>query len=145
VLLFRKHHYVVGASLTEPDDFVIDVSAYPDATELLLAADVLVTDYSSAMFDWMSTGRPIVYFVPDLEYYRDELRGFYFDIEAEGPGPFARTSAAVVEALRSVDATTGLYAQRYADFRSTYCGLDDGGASARVADALRAVLDGSAG
>jgi CDP-glycerol glycerophosphotransferase len=142
VLLFRKHHYVVGASLTDSDEFVIDVSGYPDATELLLAADVLVTDYSSAMFDWMSTGRPIVYFVPDLEYYRDVLRGFYFDLEAIGPGRFARTSAAVVDAVREADTATATFSDRYQAFRSTYCSLDDGAASARVVAAMLAALDG---
>ncbi len=142
VVLFRKHHYVVGASMTEPDEFVIDVSGYPDATELMLAADVLMTDYSSAMFDWMRTGRPIVYFVPDLEYYRDELRGFYFDLEAVGPGQFVRTNNEVVDALRSADELAPSYAERYQRFRSTYCSLDDGGASARVVDVLQDLLAG---
>jgi CDP-glycerol glycerophosphotransferase len=142
VVLFRKHHYVVGASTTEPDEFVIDVSGYPDATELMLAADVLMTDYSSAMFDWMCTGRPIVYFAPDLEYYRDELRGFYFDLEAIGPGQFVRSSAAVADALRSADELAPVFAERYQEFRSRYCSLDDGGASARVVDALQELLAG---
>ena len=142
VVLFRKHHYVVGASMTEPDEFVIDVSGYPDATELMLAADVLMTDYSSAMFDWMCTGRPIVYFAPDLEYYRDELRGFYFDLEAIGPGQFVRSSAAVADALRSADELAPVFAERYQEFRSRYCSLDDGGASARVVDALQELLAG---
>jgi CDP-glycerol glycerophosphotransferase len=136
VLLFRKHHSVVGSLLAEPDEFVVDVSGYPDATELLLAADVLVTDYSSVMFDWMSTGRPIIYFVPDLVYYRDELRGFYFDLEAQGPGPFVESNRSLVDAIRSVDETALLYRARYEAFRSMYCPFDDGHAAARVVDAL---------
>ena len=53
--------------------------------DLLLIADVLITDYSSAMFDFAVTGRPMLFFTYDLERYRDRLRGFYFDFEAEHP------------------------------------------------------------
>ncbi len=55
--------------------------------DLLAAADVLVTDYSSVMFDYAVLERPMIFFVPDLEKYRDTLRGFYFDFEASRSGP----------------------------------------------------------
>ena len=78
--------------LTGADGFVRDVSRYPDVNELLLATDVLITDYSSLMFDFANTGRPMLFFTYDLEHYRDALRGFYFDFERM-PGPLLRTSA----------------------------------------------------
>ncbi|MGH3045485.1 MAG: CDP-glycerol glycerophosphotransferase family protein, partial [Gaiellaceae bacterium] len=87
VLLFRKHRLMVGALPEQAEGSALDVSDFPDANELLLAVDVLVTDYSSAIFDFALTGRPMVFFVPDLETYRDEVRGFSIDFEAEVPGP----------------------------------------------------------
>ena len=61
----------------------IDVSRYPDMQELLFAADVLVTDYSSSMFDYMYTGRPCFLYVKDYACYD---RGFYFNF-SELPFP----------------------------------------------------------
>src|ERR1700749_1601985 len=102
VFLVRGHHHNaddVPAGMR--DGFALNVPAYPDITELYLASDVLVTDYSSAMFDYAVTGRPIVFFVYALAEYRDTLRGFYFDFEAEPPGPPLPDSAGVIEAIRN--------------------------------------------
>jgi CDP-glycerol glycerophosphotransferase len=134
VILFRKHHYVVDPVPATADGFVRDVSSYPDATELMLAADVLVTDYSSMMFDFANTGRPMLFFTYDLDTYRDELRGFYFDFIERAPGPLLGTTAELAEALNDLDAVSARYAQRYADFAAEFCELDDGAAAARVVD-----------
>jgi CDP-glycerol glycerophosphotransferase len=134
VILFRKHHYVADAVPTSPDGFVRDVSTYPDGTELMLAADVLITDYSSMMFDFANTGRPMLFFTYDLDRYQDEIRGFYLDYVDTVPGPLLRTSDEVVDALREIDAVQASYAGRYAEFVARFCELDDGRASARVVD-----------
>jgi CDP-glycerol glycerophosphotransferase len=134
VILFRKHHYVVDPVPETADGFVRDVSAYPDGTELLLAADVLVTDYSSLMFDYANTGRPMLFFTYDLDLYRDEVRGFYFDFLERAPGPLLRTSDELGEALAGIDDVVARYADRYAAFVAEFCELDDGQAAARVVD-----------
>jgi CDP-glycerol glycerophosphotransferase len=134
VILFRKHHYVTDAVPVTADGFVRDVSSYPDATELLLAADVLVTDYSSIMFDYANTGRPMLFFTYDLETYRDDIRGFYFDFFETAPGPLLGTTAELAEALNEIDAVRTEFAARYSEFASTFCELDDGRASARVVE-----------
>ena len=113
-----------------------DVSRHPDNRELYLAADVLVTDYSSLMFDFAVTGKPILLFTPDLARYRDELRGFYFDLEAEGPGPLFDTVEELQAAIENLDAVSGRHADAYARFVDRFCHLDDGHASERVVDAL---------
>ncbi|GAB2847897.1 hypothetical protein GCM10022221_54160 [Actinocorallia aurea] len=129
VLLVRAHRNAVkGAGWPRPDGFVRDVTAYPDAADLLLAADVLVTDYSSTMVDFAGTGRPVVVFAPDLDRYRDEIRGLYLDLEEKSPGPLLRTSGDVVAALRAgIEAGDAVEA-----FRAEFCPFDDGGASGRV-------------
>ena len=136
VILFRKHHYIVDPVPTTPNGFVRDVSRYPDGTELMLAADVLVTDYSSMMFDYANTGRPMLFFTYDLDAYADEIRGFYVDFTEIVPGPLLRTTDDVAEALRDLDAVRASHAERYEEFTRRFCELDDGHASARVVDRL---------
>ena len=72
------------ASSTAPGR-IRDVASHPSIEELCLAADVLVTDYSSIMFDYAVLDRPIVIHAPDWEVYR-AMRGTYFDLMAEPPG-----------------------------------------------------------
>jgi CDP-glycerol glycerophosphotransferase len=98
VLLVRRHAKVVDTVAAADGDFARDVSLWPDVNELLLATDVLVTDYSSLVFDFSNTGRPMLFFTYDLEDYRDRLRGFYFD-PSRMPGPHLVTSAEVVAAV----------------------------------------------
>jgi CDP-glycerol glycerophosphotransferase len=104
-----------------------DVSRHPSIEELMLAADTLVTDYSSIMFDYAVLDRPIVIHAPDWEEYRDK-RGTYFDLMAERPGPVARTEAELVESLRVGDEG----AAERTRFRAKFCYLDDGRAAERV-------------
>jgi CDP-glycerol glycerophosphotransferase len=135
VFLIRGHHHMaddVPAGMRP--GFAVNVSAYPDITELYLVSDVLVTDYSSTMFDYAVTGRPMLFFTYDLADYRDNLRGFYFDFEAEAPGPLLATSAEVIAAVRDVDAVAASYREAYERFAARFASLDDGKAGARVCD-----------
>ncbi|MFF4341613.1 CDP-glycerol glycerophosphotransferase family protein [Kitasatospora sp. NPDC001540] len=135
VLLLRPHVHVGGAL---PDDgFVRDVADYPDVQDLLLVADVLVTDYSSVMFDFALTDRPMLFFTYDLAHYRDTLRGFTFDFERWAPGPLLSCSERLVAALRDLDQARHRDARRR--FRERFCPLDDGGAAARAVDRMLAL------
>lgn len=75
VVLMRTHHM----NRASPGPGLVDVSRYPSIEELMMAADVLVSDYSSIFLDFALTGKPAVVFVPDLEHYRDVERGLYGD------------------------------------------------------------------
>ncbi|MGA4841567.1 bifunctional glycosyltransferase/CDP-glycerol:glycerophosphate glycerophosphotransferase [Streptomyces sp. G45] len=136
VLLVRKHPLTCGRLPDARAPFVRDVSAHPRAAELLLIADVLVTDYSSLMFDFAHTGRPMLFHTYDLAHYRDTVRGFYLDFESRAPGPLLASTGEVVDALRDLDAVTARHAAAYEAFRADYCDLDDGRAAARVAERL---------
>jgi CDP-glycerol glycerophosphotransferase (TagB/SpsB family) len=110
---------------------VVDVADHPSIEELCLAADVLVTDYSSLMFDYAVLDRPIVIHAPDWDVYR-AVRGTYFDLMEQRPGVVARTDDEVVDALRS-GAAAGDEARRdRAAFRARFCPWDDGHAAERV-------------
>src|SRR5699024_3141759 len=98
-IILLRMHLVINNKLSIPKwqkGFVKNVSNYPDMQELLLISDILITDYSSVMFDYANTKRPILYFTYDLETYRDMVRGFYIDFEKEAPGPFVRTTDEII-------------------------------------------------
>jgi CDP-glycerol glycerophosphotransferase len=137
VILLRTH-FNVRDPLCEgsADSGLIDVTRYPDIAELYLISDVLITDYSSTMFDFAVTGRPILFFTYDLERYRDKVRGFYFDFEADAPGPLLTTTAGVIAALRDIDRVAATHRAAYDAFTSKFCALDDGHAAARAVDLL---------
>jgi CDP-glycerol glycerophosphotransferase len=137
VILVRGHHHLANdvPAVGRPG-FVLNVTAYPDIAELFLISDVLITDYSSVMFDFAATGRPMLFFTYDLAHYRDQLRGFYFDLAAEAPGPLLATSGEVIAALRDVKGVAADHQAAYAAFAAKYCPLDDGKAAARVCDRL---------
>ncbi|TMQ94401.1 bifunctional glycosyltransferase family 2 protein/CDP-glycerol:glycerophosphate glycerophosphotransferase [Actinomadura soli] len=136
VLLLRTHPLTTDRNRPAMDDFLIDVSRYPDIAELYMASDVLVTDYSSAMVDYAVLGRPIVLYAYDLARYRDHLRGFSADLEAEAPGPIATTSAEVAEAVAKASGAEELDADEYDRFFVKYCPHDDGQAAARAVDRI---------
>jgi CDP-glycerol glycerophosphotransferase len=131
VLLVRAHYFYVGADKAgrTPNGAsrIVDVSGYPTVEDLYLAADVLLTDYSSAMFDFAVLDRPLVIYAPDWPVYRD-LRGVYFDLLAGPPGPVA---AEFDELLRIFQERRWDDAARRA-FRERFCYLDDGNAAERV-------------
>ncbi|MEV8030723.1 bifunctional glycosyltransferase family 2 protein/CDP-glycerol:glycerophosphate glycerophosphotransferase [Streptomyces sp. NPDC086182] len=136
VLLVRRHPNVVDPVPGAGDGFVFDVSDYPDMADLSLITDVMITDYSSLMFDYVNTGRPILFFTYDMDHYRDTLRGFYFDFERRAPGPLVSTSEDLVSAIRDIDRIQDDYAERYRSFQQEFCDLDDGFAAARLADRI---------
>jgi CDP-glycerol glycerophosphotransferase len=137
VFLVRGHHQMAD---DVPEDirpgFMLNVTAYPDISELFLVTDALITDYSSMMCDFAATGKPMVFYTYDLEDYRDNLRGFNFDFEAEVPGPLLATSPEVVTALGDLDAVAAKYRARYDAFAAKFCPLDDGKAGARACDRI---------
>ncbi|GAA1666181.1 hypothetical protein GCM10009733_074760 [Nonomuraea maheshkhaliensis] len=131
-ILVRAHPMQAAPAVP---DIARDVTTYPDIADLLLVADVLVTDYSSVMFDFAATGKPIVLYGYDLAKYSAK-RGLYIDLPEQAPGPLLSTSADVVDALRSIDEVAAAHADRYDAFRATFAPRDDGKATARVVDHL---------
>ena len=134
VLMARLHYFYDSDPLLRRlhrEGRIRDVAAHPSVEQLCLAADVLVTDYSSIMFDYAVLDRPIVIHAPDWEAYRT-LRGTYFDLLAEPPGVVARSEPELIEALRSGAAAAEPAERARAAFRERFCALEDGRAAERV-------------
>jgi CDP-glycerol glycerophosphotransferase len=139
-LLVRLHRNVKERPTVSANGFVVDVSDHPEIADLYLAADVLVSDYSSAVYDFAVTGKPIILYAPDLDRYRDTVRGLYFDYEDWGPGPVATTQEQLGAALTALPGHRREWAGRYAAFVERFCPHEDGRAGERVLARLASVL-----
>ncbi|WP_155368924.1 bifunctional glycosyltransferase/CDP-glycerol:glycerophosphate glycerophosphotransferase [Catellatospora vulcania] len=112
-----------------PDPQVQDVSGYPVVEDLYLAADILVSDYSSVIFDFAVLDRPIVLHAPDWAEYR-AARGASLDVIEHAPGPVTRSFPELLSLLGD----GGAYAdsERRQAFRDRFCAWEDGHAAERV-------------
>ena len=131
VLVVYRAHRLSEKLLAGVD---LPVSVVPkdiDTNELLAAVDVLVTDYSSILFDFLPQKRPIVLYMHDIEEYRAE-RGLYLDPE-EVPGLACYDRAELASAIGRALAGEGVAPQKALD---RYCPYEDGQASSRLARAF---------
>ncbi|MFE2091703.1 CDP-glycerol glycerophosphotransferase family protein [Streptomyces sp. NPDC059460] len=143
VVLVRAH-YFYGRSARLHGARVIDVTGHPSVEELCLASDVLITDYSSLMFDYACLDRPIISYAPDWAAYRAS-RGTYFDLlsgrPGDTPGAVATTEDELIEVFRSGEWRSARTTALRAAFRARFCPYDDGRAAERVV--RRLFLDGA--
>ncbi|WP_392670953.1 CDP-glycerol glycerophosphotransferase family protein [Streptomyces sp. LN785] len=141
VIMVRAHYFYEGAGLPDRPT-LIDVCDHPRIEELCLAADALVTDYSSVMFDYAALDRPIVVHAPDWETYRT-VRGVCFDLlsgkPGDTPGAVSRSTAELARIFLDGSWDSPENAALRAAFRSRFCPYDDGNAAERV---VRTVLLG---
>ena len=109
VVLMRSHHMNRAGCVPG----MIDVSGYPSVEELMLAADILVSDYSSIFFDFALTGKPAVVYAPDLASYRDVERGLYGDWPLDSGVPVAadhnELASHLQRLLGDIDVAEGCY------------------------------------
>ncbi|MEU0101184.1 CDP-glycerol glycerophosphotransferase family protein [Streptomyces sp. NPDC006267] len=134
--LLVRSHYLESARLPLcPPGTVVDVSRHHDVSELLTLTDVLVTDYSSIMFDFALLDRPVVLFAPDLDAYAAE-RGSYFDLRETAPGPVAETQEELFAALAELKKSDTRYADRRRAFAERFGAYDRGDAARRTIAAV---------
>ena len=127
VLLLRSHPFVRQRSrLASGSPFAIEVSDHPDINELMLVSDVLVTDYSSAIYEFALLGRPMAFFAPDHAAY-EASRGFYFDYVRGVPGPVFTATDELASWLRAGSFDT----DRVRRFAAESFDVADGRATAR--------------
>ncbi|KAK1179775.1 CDP-glycerol glycerophosphotransferase family protein [Streptomyces sp. NBS 14/10] len=140
--LVRPHYFYEahGGPAEARSGQVIDVSGHPSVEELCLAADALLTDYSSIMFDYANLDRPIVVHADDWDAYR-AARGTYFDITAAPPGPVSRSEDELIDLFATSAWCDPRHDAQRAAFRARFCPHDDGRAAERV---VRRVFLGAA-
>ena len=102
VVLFRAHHQTNKVLGVVYNDFVRNASDYPAVNDLMIAADMLITDYSAIAFDYSILCRPIFCYAYDYDSYLAE-RGTYFDVDARYPNPSCRTEVELLSRIQNVD------------------------------------------
>lgn len=140
IILFRAHYLVASTFDFEAyGGFIRDVSDVDDINELYVVSDMLVTDYSSVFFDYAILNRPIVFYMYDLEYYRDKLRGFYLGLD-ELPGEITYKQKILLEKIRE-QCPAGVQGEKQAvaktchkEFNQRFNSLNDGKATERLVE-----------
>ncbi len=132
ILCIRLHPQINNASLNEEN--VINLTDYPDEKELLLLADILITDYSSIMVEYTLLNKPLIFYPYDYEYYLDSERGFYFNYKNIVPGPVARTNKELINIIKEDNYDF----KKINDFKTYQFDHADGNSSKRVVDLLYA-------
>jgi CDP-glycerol glycerophosphotransferase len=135
VIILRMHYLIAENINLEPySGFAIDVSQHSDIRELYLISDLLITDYSSVFFDYGVLKRPIIFFVYDIDNYRDTLRGFYFDLEEDAPGPLVKSSDEIIGEINKLERNNFIIMDNFYNFHNKFCYLEDGDSTKRVVD-----------
>ncbi|MEC4199925.1 CDP-glycerol glycerophosphotransferase family protein [Bacillus sp. AAVF1] len=137
VIVLRMHYLVAeNFDLSPYKGFAYDFSSYEDIRELYMVSDLLITDYSSVFFDFANLKRPMIFFVPDIETYRDKLRGFYFDFEQEAPGPLVKTTEEVIEKIKETETSDYRLPDIFEPFYEKFCYLETGNSSEKVVNRI---------
>lgn len=137
-LLIRLHPNVGDASnLFAFDDHILDATPYPDMQELLVVSDVLITDYSSTVFEFAALEKPSVIYAPDVDAYH-KMRGLKDDFYRM-PYPVCRTNQELMEQLAKLTPEYGK--EKAAQFMTFFGGVDKGDASEQVVERICCVLN----
>lgn len=130
VILFRVHYLVASKfSFKDFEGFIYNVSNYDDINHLYLIADLLITDYSSVFFDYGILKKPMLFYMYDLDDYKDSIRGFYFGID-KLPGRIITKESELPDAIRD-SVENFVYDDKYREFNEMFSHSEDGQASAR--------------
>lgn len=141
VVLLKLHPFIHEGLVIPPHlaAFALDACGYPDINELMLVSDVLVSDYSSVIYEFALLDRPILFLAPDEDAY-DLERGFYFDFRRDAPGPIFEDTTGLAEAIRAGAFDLG----RVSAFARASFDVADGRATRRVVEGIiLPALDGA--
>lgn len=131
VLLIRAHYMVSNnMDIRKYYPFAINVSNYSSIEELYSISDILITDYSSVMFDYAYLKRPMIFYAYDLEKYLHGERGTYLDYQKIVPGAVARTTDEIVNNLQNLNLLKEVYKEKYDEFYKLFCRYGRAGDSA---------------
>ncbi|NAZ54544.1 glycosyltransferase [Vibrio toranzoniae] len=133
IIIARAHYFKSANSNLESLDNVIDASNYPRIEDLYLIGDIMITDYSSSMFDYATLSKPIVLYVPDFEEYA-EKRGMNFDIRQEPPGQVVGTEEQLYQVFGDKSFEDELSQAQLKAFHKKFCDFDKGDATQKVCD-----------
>ena len=136
IILFRTHYFVSNSfDFSKYEKFIYDVSYYDDINELYIISDLLITDYSSVFFDFANLKKPMIFYMYDLDDYKNNLRDFYFDLNIL-PGPIVKQEDDLIKEIKNIDNYDELYHDKYIKFNEKFNYLDDGKSTERVVEVI---------
>ena len=136
IILFRTHYFISNSfDFSKYKNFIYDVSNYDDINELYIISDLLITDYSSVFFDFSNLKRPMLFYMYDLDEYKNNLRDFYFDLDIL-PGPIVKQEDDLIKEIKNIDNYDVTYHDKYIKFNKKFNYLDDGNATKRVVEVI---------
>lgn len=143
VILLKMHHLVSERLNIDKKlkDFAIDLSSYDDIQELYVMSDILITDYSSVFFDYAHSKRPILFFVPDLNHYIENVRGLYLNMETELPGPLIQNNDDLIYSIKNINTISDEYKERYEEFYERFCSLCTGNSGEKIVKKIFGEID----
>ncbi|MBE7711332.1 MAG: NAD-dependent epimerase/dehydratase family protein [Cyanobacteria bacterium SIG31] len=139
VIRLHPHHANIKnkSAFYKNNKNVIDASRYPDIQELLIAADVGITDYSSWIFDFMLSKKPAFIYAEDIEKYNTD-RGFYYPLETT-PFPVARTTTELINKISNFDINK--YKIDVEKFLQDKGCIENGQASKKLVDLIEDIMN----
>lgn len=132
--IILKVHYFIYNHFKQKGLEKYCIPDWVDTNELLSCVDILITDYSSIFFDFLHTGRPVLFYTYDREQYEME-RGVYMRFE-DLPGPLCQNLNELKHSIQHIEDVKEQYKENYEKMVQTYCYLDDGKASERIIDTI---------
>lgn len=136
IILFRTHYFVSNSfDFSKYDKFIYDVSKYDDINDLYIISDLLITDYSSVFFDFANLKKPMIFYMYDLDDYKNNLRDFYFDLSIL-PGPIVKQENDLIKEIKNIDNYDESYHDKYIKFNEKFNYLDDGKSTERVVEVI---------
>lgn len=138
VLLIRSHvgkHAWVDSNDKPIDifdnEFTFNGGEYPEVTHLYLIADVLISDYSSAIFDFAITGKPQIFYVYDLDEY-SKNPGLYFDYKDFAFGDMPANTDELIKSIKNLPLYEQKYREKYKDFQKKFISAEKGNATEQI-------------
>lgn len=136
-VIYKPHYLIYNTlNLNINSRFMLDASNYNEINDLYLVSDMLITDYSSVFFDYGVLKKPVLFYMYDLEEYRDNLRGFYLDIYNDLPGPIIQNEEELLNKIININSLVFEFKDRNKNFYEEFCDLNDGNSSKKVIDIL---------
>lgn len=137
VLVVKLHHFMEQNFSTKGlEDFVYIFGKNHDISDLYILSDVLITDYSSVMFDYALLNKPMIFYAFDYDNYKKNQRDIYFDFQKEAPGAFISTSDEIVYEIKNIENYSERYKDKIKEFNYKYNQYDEGNASEQVSNII---------
>ncbi len=129
-VLIKVHQAVYDRIRDEISEYPFIVPATIDANVILSATDILISDYSSIYFDFLVTGKPVLFYIPDVENYK-EYRGMYFGID-ELPGPYTDSVEQIADWINDIDSVFDSVKEKYQKIQKWCCDFEPGKIASKI-------------